>query len=450
MLIAQLSVAGEGDLYPLPPSDDSVDIDQTALDEFLAGQSNLPWVVFRAAHRAANFPALPARARAVLAALARTVDANRPYAAIFARRELLTGRAMQSMRTFYRSLDDLEVAGLIERVPQKRFGTAGLFGRAYLHLTEKSAIVLGYMSQPAVSQPSASQPSMAQPSPSSLPDGSAARLADPSSQDDTALSASSHSFSQPCVTVADGAIYKDLFPKNQKRQPGELPADLQRLLSLGFRQFLIFKLMREAKAQAKLLSDVVEATWEHLRNAKHPISYLRALLRSPVDFGHQIRAKRLAAERLAEQNAQAANIDATVRQCGGRVFIDKANTRLITVASTADSISVHDYREAKPRISTGQWAAAFVAALNAREVIRATPEQINAFRLKCDDNQNHPLQVKATMPGGQAAPRARTSTINDRLREMKKILRASCAGVSLDTRDVQLDVSSGQGLKAIG
>lgn len=58
MLIAQLSVAGEGDLYPLPPSDDSVDIDQTALDEFLAGQSNLPWVVFRAAHRAASFPAL--------------------------------------------------------------------------------------------------------------------------------------------------------------------------------------------------------------------------------------------------------------------------------------------------------------------------------------------------------------------------------------------------------
>src|SRR5471030_1132995 len=143
MLIAQLSVAGEGDLYSLPPSDDPVDIDQTALDEFLAGQSNLPWVVFRAAHRAANFPALPARARAVLAALARTVDANRPYAAIFARRELLTGRAMQSMRTFYRSLDDLEAAGLIVRPPQKRHGEAGLFGRAYLHLTDKATLVLG-------------------------------------------------------------------------------------------------------------------------------------------------------------------------------------------------------------------------------------------------------------------------------------------------------------------
>lgn len=221
--------------------------------------------------------------------------------------------------------------------------------------------------------------------------------------------------------------------------------DLQRLLSLGFRQFLIFKLMREAKAQAKLLSDVVEATWEHLRNAKRPISYLRALLRSPVDFGHQIRAKRLAAERLAEEKARAASIDAAVLQCAGHVFIDIANTRLITVSSTADSIIVHDYREARPRVSTGQWAAAFVAALNAREVVRATSDQVTAFQLKCDNN--HAVQPKATASTGHAMPRTRTSTINDRLSEMKKMLRASCAGVSLDSRDTRLDGSSGRSSK---
>jgi len=342
------------------------------------------------------------------------------------------------MRTFYRSLDDLEAAGLIERVPQKRFGTAGLFGRAYLHLTEKSAIVLGYMSQLSGSQPSEAQ-SAAQSLPVTQYDDSASLRVE-------TLSAPGHSFSPPCVTVADGAIYKDLFPKNQKRQPGELPADLQRLLSLGFRQFLIFKLMREAKAQAKLLSDVVEATWEHLRNAKRPICYLRALLRSPVDFGHQIRAKRLAAERMAEENAQAANIDATVLQCAGHVFIDNANTRLITVSSTADSITVHDYREARPRVSTGQWTAAFVAALNAREVVRATSDQITAFRSKCDNH--HAVQQTATESAGHAIPRTRTSTINDRLSEMKKMLRATCAGVSLDARDARLAASSGQSLKA--
>ena len=427
MLIAQLSVAGEGDLYPLPPSDDSVDIDQTALDEFLAGQSNLPWVVFRAAHRAANFPALPARARAVLAALARTVDANRPYAAIFARRELLTGRAMQSMRTFYRSLDYLETAGLVERVPQKRFGTAGLFGRAYLHLTEKSAIVLGYVSHASGTQATGSD-AFARHAPAAQPDGFVSTSVE-------TLRPPAPSFNPPCVTVADGAIYKDLFPKNQKRQPGELPADLQRLLSLGFRQFLIFKLMREAKAQAKLLSDVVEATWEHLRNAKRPISYLRALLRSPVDFGHQIRAKRLAAEQLAEENQRAASVDATVLQCAAQMFVDTANTRLITVSSTADSISVHNYREARPRVATGQWATAFVAALNAKEIGPATPDQVTAFRLKCDEN--HANQTKAISTAEHAMPRTRTSTINDRLNEMKKMLRATCAGVSSDTRDVR-------------
>jgi len=64
-----------------------------------------------------------------------TVDGNRPYAAIYARRELLTGRVLQSMRTFYRSLDDLEATGLINRPRKNATVTPGYFGRAYLHLT---------------------------------------------------------------------------------------------------------------------------------------------------------------------------------------------------------------------------------------------------------------------------------------------------------------------------
>jgi hypothetical protein len=218
---------------------------------------------------------------------------------------------------------------------------------------------------------------------------------------------------------------------------------------LGFRQFLIFKLMREAKAHAKLLSDVVEATWEHLRNAKRPISYLRALLRSPVDFGHQIRAKRLAGERLAEEKARAASIDATVLQCAGHTFIDSANTRLITVSSAADSITVHDYREARPRVATGQWEAAFVAALNAREVVPATSGQVSDFRLKCTSNR-HTVQSMTTATPAHAMPRTRTSTINDRLSEMKKMLRATCAGVSLQNREDRSAEGSGRSLPLNG
>ena len=421
MLIAQLSVASEDVDRPRPPKTPTAETDQEALEEFACDRSNLPWVIFRAAHRASHATTLPARARALLAALARTVDANRPYAAIFARRELLTGRAMQSMRTFYRSLDDLESAGLIVRPPQKRHGEAGLFGRAYLHLTDKATFVLGLVERQLTEDKTGA------------------------TSFDGANTPAALSLASPSATVADGAIYKDLDPKIQKRQSGTVPGDLKRLLNLGFHEFLIFKLMREAKAQAKLLSDVVEATWEHLRNAKRPISYLRALLRSPVDFGHQIRAKRLVAERLTEENARAANIDATVLQCAGHEFIDTANTRLITVSSTADSITVHDYRETRPRVSTGQWTAAFVAALNAREVVRATSDQITAFRLKCDNN--HAVQQKAIEPPGHAIPRTRTSTINDRLSEMKQMLRATCAGVSSDIRDARLAARSGQSLK---
>jgi hypothetical protein len=214
---------------------------------------------------------------------------------------------------------------------------------------------------------------------------------------------------------------------------------------------LIFKLMREAKAHAKLLSDVVEATWEHLRNAKRPISYLRALLRSPVDFGHQIRAKRLAAERLAEEKARAASIEAAILQCAGHTFIDSANTRLITVSRAADSITVHDYREATPRVATGQWEAAFVAALNAREVVPATSGQVSDFRLKCNRNRNrHTVQSMTTATPEHAMPRTRTSTINDRLNEMKKMLRATCAGVSLENREDRSAEGSGCSLPVNG
>jgi hypothetical protein len=202
------------------------------------------------------------------------------------------------------------------------------------------------------------------------------------------------------------------------------------LLSLGFRQFLIFKLMREAKAHAKLLSDVVEATWEHLRNAKRPISYLRALLRSPVDFGHQIRAKRIAADRKAQEDVHAAHIATAVLESAGHTFIDRTGTKLITVSNDAGSITVHDSREAAPRVATGQWATPFVAALTTRDVVRATSEQVSNFRSKCNGNR-HQAQPKVNLAAEPAVPRTRTPAISDRLSEMKRTLRAACAGISL-------------------
>src|ERR1700676_754019 len=218
MSIAQRFVAGEGNLYPAHNEPGTTPTDSDALAAFRCDPVNLPWVIFRAAFRAAHIEQLPQRARAVLAALARTVDSDRPYAAIFARRQLLTGQSMQSMRTFYRSLDDLEAAGFIERRPQSRYVEAGLFGRAYLHLTERAATLLGFVTIPAVVGSLAGSVVMPTPSPAL-----------------TAQAVEAHGLSVtgPSATVSDGAIYKDLSPKAfQKRQPGQVPSDLQRLRSL--------------------------------------------------------------------------------------------------------------------------------------------------------------------------------------------------------------------------
>jgi hypothetical protein len=57
----------------------------------------------------------------------------------------------------------------------------------------------------------------------------------------------------------------------QNRQPGQVPADLQRLLTLGFSKFLIFGLMRDARERGKRLSDVVQATWHGLKRADRPV-----------------------------------------------------------------------------------------------------------------------------------------------------------------------------------
>jgi hypothetical protein len=332
MSIAQQLVAGEGETHP----DDSA-----ALTAFRCDSTNLPWVIFRAAFRAAHIEEIPPRARAVLSALARTVDAAKPFAAIFARRELLTGRALQSMRTFYRSLDDLESAGLIDRRAQSRYVEAGLFGRAYIHLTARAAELLGLVES--------MQPPSPEPVESSLP--------------------------HPSANLADGGIYKDLSPSVfQKRQPGQVPEDLQRLRSLGFFDFLIFKLMREAREHGKRLSDVVEATWDHLKLAKAPINYLRSLLRGTVDFAHQLRARiNVKAEEQARVK-RTLEADQVARQSAGKTFLDASGARKYVIDADGENMVVYNRDEGIGRQAAG-WKEGFAAAL-ARGQIRAASSYV--------------------------------------------------------------------------
>lgn len=413
MSIAQHSVAGEGNAHPCTAEAQPAEGDAQARAQFTCDTTNLPWVIFRAVHRAAQLRGLTARSRALLAALARTVDAERPYAAIFARRELLTGRAMQSMRTFYRSLDDLEAAGLIIRPPQNRYGEAGLFGRAYLHLTGSAALLLGLVAEKAPTT----------------------QAATPKTAQRGVQEQQRASFIQRSANVADGAIYKDLDPKIQKRQSGTLPADLRRLTSLGFHEFLIFKLMREAKLQSKMLSDVVEATWEHLRKAERPINYLRTLLRSPVDFGHQLRTKQASVERGRREQLDAIEFEQTLTRCADQTFVDLAGERQIVIGQGGDSMTVHNLSECAPRLAAGTWKPAFVAALNAGRIRVATAEDQEAFAARRRERLTQNAGSRRSEPT-VIASRVLTPEIDTRLAQLKRLLRHAGAGRPFGRTDI--------------
>ncbi|WP_186083684.1 Replication protein O [Burkholderia gladioli] len=344
MSIAQLcEVAGEGNTHTLDSATDSI-----ALAQYTCDETNLPWIIFRAAHRAAHVPELPQRARALLAALARTVDANRPLACIFARRDTLTGRALQSLRTFYRSLDDLEKAGLITRPQQKRYSAVGKFGRSDLHLTEKAAVLLG--------------------------------LVQPEPQEQQQSEEGATTFEQPNATVAHGSIYKNLSPTHsQKRQAGLPPQDLMRLRGLGFYDFMIFKLMREAREAGKRLSDIVEATWPSLKLAKSPIRYLKKLIAVPTDFSAVIALRNAEANAAATEQAELAEaLDVAQRVAGCTLYSPDGQVRY-NVSTDGTELYIHEATEARPRNAASSWQQKFARALAAGKVIPSTPELVELF-----------------------------------------------------------------------
>jgi hypothetical protein len=247
---------------------------------------------------------------------------------------------MQSMRTLYRGLDDLEAAGLIDRRAQARYVEAGLFGRAYLHLTQRATDLLGLTEN---------QPNVSTPAPSPAP---------------TATNAEADSLNRPSATVADGAIYKDLNPASfQKRQSGQVPPDLQRLQTLGFSDFLIFKLMRIARENGKLLSDVVEATWDHLQKARAPINYLGALLHNPIDFAYRIRQKRAATLEAQQRTALAKQAKLTVEKHAGETFESIDGTVRYTIDMDGEQLTVSNSADGVERRAVN-WKQDFARALS--------------------------------------------------------------------------------------
>lgn len=376
MCIAQHFVAGEESLHAC---------EKEILLE--SDNTNLPWVILRAVHRASRLEGVPARARAVLAALARTVDAKKPYGEIFARRELLSERAMQSERTFYRSLSDLEAAGLIERPAQRRYVSHGLFGRAYLHLTARAAILLGLI-EVIVEEDHGDDTDNA-----------------PDSQGHQVQSQAAEGFEAPVATMADGAIYKDLSPTSlQKRQPGQLPSDLERLRTLGFHEYLIFRLMREAREHGKRLSDVVEVTWSNLAKAGRPINYLRTLLRSPVDFGYTLRAKAADKARTDTQLAQKRKAEKIVRASMGKTFVDSAGTRQCTIDDGGRTLAIVNLAEGVVRRNVGDWQVGFMLMIEEGSWREVSADELNQLRAAAILQREQALELQRQLEREQGAP----------------------------------------------
>lgn len=176
-------------------------------------------------------------------------------------------------------------------------------------------------------------------------------------------------------------------------------------------------------------TDVVEATWQHLKRANRPICYLGSLLGSTTDFRHQVQTKRAAADNARREQLEATVVKETLMRCAGGVFFDANGERRLVVAESGESMTVHDFREATPRVAAGAWEPAFVGALEAGRIRSATPDDEERFAAcrHAQMSQRPPL-VAAAM---QALPtRELTAHVGAHLAQLKNVLGAARSGLS--------------------
>jgi hypothetical protein len=348
MSIAQLRVAGEGEIHPSEiESVDSV----SAAEQIFCCTRNLPHLTLRAHQRALSMITLPLRARCALAAVALTVDCRHPLKEVFAHRDYLAERAGLSERTWYRAEADLVLAGLITVAEQGRKARHGRFGAAYIYLTEVAAKMLGLVGAPVLKSKRKAAGCEGNEHQAGPHDGH-----EPSSPacDAQDQAPAEPRFAPPSANVAD-PYTSDFYqsPSSQKRQPGTLPLDLERLLTLGFHKNLVFKLMKEARLAGKFLSDVVECCWEPLKSARTPIAYLRALLARSVDFSHQTRQRQIENQNRHAKNRELDELASIVRSNAGKSFVDHAEGIVVVFSTAGDAAEVIYANESRPRYAAG-------------------------------------------------------------------------------------------------
>lgn len=317
MTFAQRSVAGEEGTRPQD------NIQPTGV-LIAPAPKRLKRKTIEAVERATRIGGLGRSARAALAALARTANNDDPNGKIFKHRETLCHETGMSSATWYRAQKELLNLGLITVDVQvrKRFGR---FAGAYIYLTDKATLLLGLSKSEEGAEIGVDL----------QPEAPASNDAAPSSAD------------QPSLKTRVLFTEERIPYAFQKRQQPRLPQDLMRLRTLGLDENLIFWLMRKAKEQGHLLSEVVQATWDSLSKANAPKAYLLALVHARTDFRAICRAKgaKTEKERIVAKNRDFVRgvLEGAARKhfmdAKGNVFEVESDASSVLVTETGSSIT---------------------------------------------------------------------------------------------------------------
>jgi hypothetical protein len=403
MSIAQRFVAGEGISHPQEPAPQPDTTRSLSSKQPLScDRRNLPYAVLRAQQHALTAMWLPQRARLALSSIALTLSVKRPLASIFASRRYLTTRIGMAERTWYRAEQDLVQAGLITVADQGRKARGGEFGAAYIHITRACAVLLGLVAD----------------------DQKAVVETAEKTSEATASTLPSPSLAAPTATVADRFTNKVyLSPVDQERQPGQVPADLERLMTVGFGKNYIFKLMKQARVvHRKRLSDVVEACWDQIRRARLPIPYLQKLLESTTDFAWLAKQKLERTETESKSKARATQLTALRRFAAGKTFFAANGMKRMDVSPDGSTVTVHDASEPGPRVAPANWASWFADGLETGQIVDGGADISARFdqRRSNFDGKNTGQQPTPEIPR-----RARTPVISASIAAMRSIISSS-------------------------
>ena len=251
-----------------------------------AKRKNLPNRTLRAFDNAKHIESLSRSARDLLAEISRFVAQDRPLETVFAHNTTIAARIGMSERTLYRQLKILRDHGLIEVEEQERKSRNGRFSVARIRLTMKAAILLGLIDAPdaviMITPEDDKYSSLLNQDHTASPETPPAGPAE-----NTPAAPVIHS--PPSAKMAHGHTLTE--PTISKSHPlpraeNGLPADLTWLTGNGLSRAGIFKLMGQARAKGKRLSDIVTVIRDYLQDVKggRLYAYLAKLIDGPTDF----------------------------------------------------------------------------------------------------------------------------------------------------------------------